>query len=119
MPWDLFRSEFFYPTCKDIFYINSFCIELTCKSASIFRVEFRDKCKATAKYLSSIGEEKSMKKLEKEEKTAVKIISASNCVSEIGHAAATYDLQVCETIDLQHCAARGQSESNNYFRKDI
>ena len=60
-----------------------------------------------------------MKRVEKEENTAGKGISASNCVSEIGHAAATYDLQVCGTIDLQHCAARGQSESNNDFRREI
>ena len=54
-PWDLFRSELFYSTRKDIVDTNSFCIELTCKAASIFRVEFKDKHKATAKYLSSIG----------------------------------------------------------------
>ena len=40
-------------------------------------------------------------------------------MSESGHAAETYDLQVCGTIDLQHCAARGQSESNNDFGRDI
>ena len=39
-PWDLLRSELFYPTHKDIFDNNSF---------SIFRVEFRDKRKDTAK----------------------------------------------------------------------
>ena len=90
-------------------------IELTYKAASIFRVEFRDKCKATAKYLSSIFGEKSMKKVDKEEKMVVKGISPNNCVSESGHAVATYDLQVCGTIDLQHCAARDQTESNNNF----
>ena len=51
-PWDLLRSELFYCTRKDIFDTNSFCIELTCEAESIFRVEFRDKRKATAKYLS-------------------------------------------------------------------
>ena len=56
-----------------------------------------------------------MNKVEKEEKTARKLIAARNFVSESGHAAATYDLQVCGTIDLQHCAARSQSESNNFF----
>ena len=40
-------------------------------------------------------------------------------MSESDHAAATYNLQVCGTIDLQHCAARGQYESNNYFGKYI
>ena len=79
-PWYLLRSEF-YPTRKDIVDTNSFCIELTCEASSIFRVEFRDDRKAAAKYLSSIGGENSMKKVEKEEKTAGKGISARNCVS--------------------------------------
>ena len=60
-----------------------------------------------------------MNKLEKEENTAVKGISARNCVSESGHVAVTYALQVCGTIDLQHCAARSQSESNRNFRREI
>ena len=85
---------------------------------SIFRVEFRYKRKAADKYLYSIGGEKSMKKVEKEEKTNGKRTSASNCVSESGHAAATYDPQVCGTIDFRHCAVRGQSESNNNFGQD-
>ena len=38
----------FYHTRKDIVDANSFCKELTFEAASIFRVEFRDKCKATA-----------------------------------------------------------------------
>ena len=81
MPWDLLRYELFYPTRKDIFNTNSFCIELTYEAASIFRVEFRDKRNATTKYLSSIVWDKSMKKVEKEEKTVGKGILASNCVS--------------------------------------
>ena len=60
-----------------------------------------------------------MKKLYNEEKTSGKEISARNCVSENGHAAATYDLQVRGTIDLQYCAARGQYESNNDFGREI
>ena len=40
-------------------------------------------------------------------------------MSESGHSAETYDLQVCGTIDFQHCAARGQSGSNNNFGRDI
>ena len=64
-PWDLLRSGFFYHTHKDIVDTNSFCIELTCESASIFRVGYREKHKATAKYLSSIGGYNSMKKVEK------------------------------------------------------
>ena len=71
----------FYPTQKYIVDINSFCIELTREASSIFRVEFRDKHKATAKYLSSIGGEKSMKKVDKEEETSGKVIAASSCVS--------------------------------------
>ena len=80
-PWDLLQSEFFYPNRKYIVNTNSFYIELTCKAASIFKVEFRDKRKATAKYLSSIGGEKSMNKVEKEEKKAGKVVSAINSVS--------------------------------------
>ena len=75
------RFQLFYPTCKDIVNTNSFCIKLTCEAASISRVEFRDKHKATAKYLSSIGGEKSMKKVDKEEETSGKVIAASSCVS--------------------------------------
>ena len=60
-----------------------------------------------------------MNKLEKEDRTAGKGILARNCVSESGHAAATYNLQVCGNIDLQHCAARDQSESNNDFGREI
>ena len=48
-PWGLLRSELFYPTLKYIVDTNSFFIELTCKAASIFRVEFRDNRKAIAK----------------------------------------------------------------------
>ena len=63
LPWDILRYELFYPTFKDIFDIKSFCIELTCEAVSIFRVGFRYERNATAKYLSSIGGEKSMKKV--------------------------------------------------------
>ena len=60
-----------------------------------------------------------MKKLYKEEKTAGKGIAASNSVPESDHAAETYELQVCGTIDFQHCAARGQSGSNNDIGHEI
>ena len=60
-----------------------------------------------------------MKKFKKEEKTAGKGISAINYVEESGQSEATYDLQVCGTIDLHNCAARGQSESNNNFGREI
>ena len=63
LPWELFQSELFYPTHKDIVDTKLFCIELTCKAASIFRVEFREERKATDKYLSSIFGEKSMNKV--------------------------------------------------------
>ena len=81
LPWDLFQSECFYPNRKDIVDINLFCIELKFEAASTFRVEFRYERKAIAKYLYSIGGEKSMKKVEKEEKTSRKVISARNFVS--------------------------------------
>ena len=59
-----------------------------------------------------------MNKVDNEEKTVGKVIETRNYVSESGHAASTYDLKVCVTIDLQHCAARGQSESNNNFGRE-
>ena len=40
-------------------------------------------------------------------------------MSESGQSAATYDLQVCGNIDLQHCAARIQSDINNDFGREI
>ena len=40
-------------------------------------------------------------------------------MSESGHALATYNLQVCGTIDLQHCTAGEKSESNNDFSQEI
>ena len=52
-----------------------------------------------------------MNKVEKEEKTARKLIAASNFVSESGHTAANYNLQLCGNIDLQHCVARGYSDT--------
>ena len=119
LPWDLLLSELFYPTRKYIVDTNSFCIDLTYEAAPTFRVDFRDEREATAKYFSSIGGVNSTKKVEKEEKTAGKGILASNCVSESGHAAATYNLKVCGTIDLQHCAARSQSKSKNDFGREI
>ena len=60
-----------------------------------------------------------MKKLEKEEKTDGRGISSSNFLSESGHYEAMYDLQVCVTIDLKHCTARRQSESNDDVGQDI
>ena len=45
-------------------------------------------------------------------------IEESNFVSESGHDAETYDLQVCGTIDLQHCTALIQSESNTNFGRE-
>ena len=118
LPWDLLRYELFYPTRKDIVYTHSFYIELTCEAASISIVEFRDKRKSIANYLSSISGEKNMNELDKEEKTGGKRIAAISCVPENGHAAATYDLQVCGTIYLQHCAARGQFESKKNFGRE-
>ena len=46
-------------------------------------------------------------------------VAASNCVSERGHGASIADLQTFGTIDLQHMAARGQSETNNDFGREV
>ena len=119
LPWDLLKSELFYPTRKDVLQTNSFCPDLASEAACIFRIEFRDETKATAKYLSSIDGPKSMKKVSKAERLAGRGVAASNCISESGHAAATYDLDQYGTVDLQNCAARGQSEGNNDFGREV
>ena len=60
-----------------------------------------------------------MNRVEKEDNKYGEGIAASNFVSESGHVAATYDLQVCGTVDLQNFASRSQSESNNDFGQEI
>ena len=67
LPWDLLRSAVMFPTRRDILQSNTFTSELAVQAAVIFREEFRDKDKATSKYLSEIGGMKSLAKLSPEE----------------------------------------------------
>ena len=61
---------------------------------SEFRVEFRDKRKATAKYLSDIKGEKSMKKISKAERVEYWGIDASNSIYKSLHASSTVGIKV-------------------------
>ena len=111
-------SELFYPTCRDVVQTDSACSELASVAASVFRIEFRDKRKATAAYLSDIKGARSMDKISDAEKLAGRGVAASNSISESVHATSTWLLQLFGTIDIQHCAAGGQTRSNNDFGRD-
>ena len=115
LPWDMLRSELFYPTRLDIVESTNYSVELASEAASIFCIEFRDEKKATAKYLSAIGGSKSMKKITEEECNAGLGVDASNSISESLHAAATENLKTFGTIDLQHSAGQGQTRHNKDF----
>ena len=113
LPWEMLRSELFYPTRLDIVESTSYSAELASEAATIFRKEFRDETKATAKYLSSIRGSRSLKKISEEERKAGQGIDASNSIAESLHAAATGNLKTFGTIDLQHSAGMGQTNHNN------
>ena len=115
LPWDMVRTELFYPTRVDMIETNPFVPELASHAGAIFRVEFRDTRKATAKYLSDIGGTKSMKKITMAERRAGRGIDASNSVSESTHAGLGEDLDRFNTIDLQNCAAAPMARTNNDF----
>ena len=83
--------------------------------ATIFREEFRDGSKATAKYLSTIGGARSLRNMSMEDRKAGLGMAASNGVSESLHAAATDMLQVFGTIDMARVGAIGQSRFNNDY----
>ena len=119
LPWDILRCELFYPTRRDIVQTLPASIELASEAAQVFRREFRDEKKATHKYLSEIEGERSMRNISSKEKEAGLGVAASNCVSERGHGASTADLQTFGTIDLQHMAARGQTQDNNDFGREV
>ena len=80
---------------------------------SEFRVEFRDERKATSKYVSGIKGTNITDKLFKTERVAYQGIDASNIISDILHASSAVGLKVGGTIRLDHCAAEGQTCSNN------
>ena len=72
-----------------------------------FRVQFRDKRKATAKYLKAIKGSKSMARgmASREERIAGRGIDATNSISESLYASSTHSLKMGTTIRLDHCAA--------------
>ena len=82
-----------------------------------FRVQFRDKRKATAKYLKAIKGSKSMARgmVSREERIAGRGIDATNSISESLHASSTHSLKMGTTIRFDHCAAEGQTRANNDF----
>ena len=62
-PWDLLRFDMILPTCRDIVQSNPMTVEVGIHAAIIFREELWDESKATAKYCSAIGGDKSMIKI--------------------------------------------------------
>jgi hypothetical protein len=119
LPWEMVRSEMFYPTRVDLIETTTFVPELASHAGAIFRAEFRDKTKATHKYLSAIGGKQSIKKIKKAQRLAGRGVDASNSVSESGHAGLGEDLDRFGTIDMQHCAAAPQSRFNNDFGREF
>ena len=112
-PWDLLRCDLMFPTRSDIVQSNLMTSEIGVHAAFVFREEFRDDSKATAKYLSAIRGAKSMKKVSAKERRAGLSMAASNSVSESLHGASTDLLQVFGTISIPNAAAIGQSRTNN------
>ena len=110
--------ELFYLARLDIVQTKDMCAELGSKTASIFRLEFCNKRRATAKYLSSIDGKQSVKHLKKSEKKWGLGVSASNSLAESLHGLTTADIQTCGTVDLQNAVTRGQSASNNDWGRD-
>ena len=66
-------------------------------------------------YVSDIKGSKSMKKVSKSERVAYQGIDASNSISKNLHASSTLGIKVVGNILLDHCAAKGQTFSNNDF----
>ena len=102
-----------YPTRRDIIQASELSHELAVIAAVIFRKEFRDEKKATAKYLSAIDGSASMGKMSDEYLEAEKGIEATNNASERLHGASTGFLQVFGTISILHLEAGGQAAVNN------
>ena len=70
LPYDLLRAELFYPTRVDVRQTVDVACQLGEIAAEIFVTEFRDKRKATCKYLTSLDGRKCQKMYQREnEKT--------------------------------------------------
>ena len=81
-PWKIARRELMYPTRRDIIQASELSHKLAVVAAVIFCKEFRDKKKATAKYLSAIDGSASMGKMSDEYLEARKGIEATNNASK-------------------------------------
>ena len=114
-PYDLLRSELYFPKLNDILQSNTFSALIYVDASYEFRDVFRDERKATEKYVSDIKGEKSMKKLSNAKRVAPRGIDASNSISESLHASSTVGLKVGGNIRLDHCAAEGQTRPKNDF----
>ena len=114
-PYELLRYELYFLTRKDILQYNTFSDLISVKVSSEFWVVFRDKRKATAKYLSDINGAEITKKVSKAERVASWGINAINSISEIFHASSTVGLKVGGTIRIDHCAAEVKNRSKNDF----
>ena len=108
-----------YPTRRDIVQASELSCELAVAAAVVFRKEFRDESKATAKYLSAIGGSVSMDQLSAEHLAAGQGIEATNNAFERLHGASTAFFQVFGAIFITRLAAGGQAAvSNNSGRAD-
>ena len=115
LPFDELRAELFYPTRKDIRQSTSFCLRLAGEIACVFLRELRDKSKVTHEYLSSMMGTKSVAVVSESMREAGRYKSASNSISESGHASATQSLKLYGTIRLDHAAAEGQTRVNDDY----
>jgi len=117
-PFRLLKTELFCATQRDVLQSNSFSTLLAMQARVEFRVQFRDKRKAMAKYLKAIKGNKSMTRrmVSREESIAGSGIDATNIISESLHASSTHSLKMGTTIRLDHCAAERQTRANNDLR---
>ena len=66
-PWD---CQLLYSHRQDMIQTSAVCSNLVAESVSVFRIEFQEKRKVRANYLSSIGGVKSVQKVTEEENMA-------------------------------------------------
>ena len=82
-------------------------------AACIFLTKFYNERKATAKYVMSLGDEKSSAKVSKTERKSGLGKDASNSILESLHRGLTYRIQLYRTARIDYLAAEGQSRYNN------
>ena len=79
---------------------------------SVFRIEFRDKRKASSQYLSALNGDKCINNISQEERDSTIEMLTSNSIAESLHASSTDAFVVCGTMILYHATTLGQSRSN-------